>query len=164
LISCYHEKIISKLKEIGNMKAKNILCVAMFVVAQQAAAIEVTVETAKQAAELAGVKVPDSVNTAATLLGGSSNTTTGVAASALAGGNNAGNLGAAAALAGGNNSGALGSAAALAGSGGSNHLGTAAGVLTGTTSPTDAAAIALGVKKEPTAEEKAADALKGLIK
>jgi hypothetical protein len=34
----------------------------------------------------------------------------------------------------------------------------------GVTSPTDAAAIALGVKKEPTAEEKAMDALKAMMK
>jgi len=111
------------------MKMIKVLAVLFSVNAFSAMAIELNVDTAKQAAELAGVKVPDA-------LGGSSNTSTmGVAASALGGGSN------------------LGTAAALAGGGNSGN-----GALMG------AAAGALGVKKEPTPEEKAADALKGMLK
>jgi hypothetical protein len=124
------------------MKVRSMLFFVALLVSQQGLAVEVTVETAKQAAELAGVKVPDSVNTAATLLGGSQN----------------------APSIGSSNTGDLLGAAALVGNGNSGNLGTAAGLLTGTTSPIDAAAIAVGVKKEPTAEEKAADALKSLMK
>jgi hypothetical protein len=111
------------------MKRVTILAMMLGMSAFSATAIELNVDTAKQAAELAGIKVPDA-------LGGSSNTSTmGVAAGALGGG---GNLGSAAALMGGGNSGN--------------------GALMG------AAAGALGVKKEPTPEEKAADALKGMLK
>jgi len=107
------------------MKMIKVLAVLLGVHAFSAMAVEMNVDTAKQAAELAGIKVPDA-------LGGSSNTSTmGVAASVLGGGNN------------------LGSAAALMGGGGSN-----AALIEG----------ALGIKKEPTAEEKAVDALKGLMK
>jgi hypothetical protein len=112
-----------------DMNMIKVVAVSLSLSALSAMAIELNVDMAKQAAELAGVKVPDA-------LGGSSNTSTmGVAAGALGG---AGNLGAAAALAGGGNS------------GNSALMGAAAG--------------ALGVKKEPTPEEKAADALKGLLK
>lgn len=112
------------------MKMINVLAVLFSVTAFSAMAIELNVDTAKQAAELAGVKVPDA-------LGGSSSTSTmGVAAGALGGGGN------------------LGSAAVLMG-GGSNS---GNGALMG------AAAGALGVKKEPTPEEKAADALKAMLK
>jgi hypothetical protein len=111
------------------MKKVTILAMMLGMSALSATAIEMNIETAKQAAELAGIKVPDA-------LGGSSNTSTmGVAAGALGGGSN------------------LGSAAALIGGGNSGN-----GALMG------AAAGALGVKKEPTPEEKAADALKGMLK
>jgi hypothetical protein len=120
-----------------NMKLSMILGLTLLALTQTATAIEMNVDTAKKAAELAGVKVPDA-------LGGNTSTSmTSVAASALGGGD------------------ALGAVGTLTGN---SPSGTAAGVLMGVTSPTDAAAIALGVKKEPTAEEKAMDALKAMMK
>jgi hypothetical protein len=138
------------------MKSSLMTGLLVLALSHSAFAIELNVDTAKQAAELAGIKVPDA-------LGGSSNTSTmGVAASALGGGSTATALGAAGALT-GNSGGTLGAASALTGNSG-GALGAASALTGNSGGALGAAATALGVKKEPTPEEKAADALKGLLK